>query len=97
MIDEISLNKMKLIPYFKGIISELYPEKYDAIDLTLLKVTPSDVDEILQLLGYNRDAFDANGWEQDAWYYYSKDGIEGLCLYYCGFYGNMNLSLVEDE
>ena len=65
--------------------------------MTLLKVTPSDVDEILQLLGYNRDTFDTNGWEQDTWYYYSKPDTRGLCMFYSGFYGTLTLSLWETE
>ena len=45
-------------------------------------------------LGYERlQDWNINGWEQDTWHYYKKEGHPSLTLYYCGYDGEITLSL----
>lgn len=96
--DLTAMEQSKLKPYFKGFISILETtDLYDDIDLTLLDLSPNQVDQMLTILGYSRADRNENGWEQDTWYYYSKPDTRGLCMFYSGFYGTLTLSLWETE
>ena len=78
----------------KTIIDYLSNNQYFQYDLrkNLPSISPSGVDDILEDLGWNRDDFDDNGWQQDTWYYYSHtDYAFRLVLSYGGFYGDMRL------
>ena len=54
--------------------------------------------DILECIGYERkDDWETNGWEQDTWYYYTKEGHPELCLRYCGYDGEIKLCLCEED
>ena len=87
----------RLLPIFKGIITVLESEEYDSIEVSMINVGPKDVMDILDVLGYEReDEWNANGWEQDTWYYFDKPAAKSLCLFYCGFTGKILLSLKDE-
>lgn len=87
----------RLLPIFKGIITVLESEEYDSIEVSMINVGPKDIMDILDVLGYEReDEWNANGWEQDIWYYFDKPSAKNLCLFYCGFTGKILLSLKDE-
>ena len=88
----------RLLPIFKGIITVLESKEYDSIEVSMINVGPKDVMDILDVLGYEReDDWNTNGWEQDTWYYYTKEGHPELCLRYCGYDGEIKLCLCEED
>lgn len=85
-----------LIPYFKGFIYEIETENIE-IDLSWLNLSPNNIVDILRELGYTKEDWDTNGWDQDTWIYMFKPEKPTLCLYYCGYGGQMNLHLLDNE
>lgn len=84
---EISIWK----PIFEEKIQKIINEEINSWKLTNEDLSPANIDWLLtKYMGYNQDSFDANGWQQDTWYNYSKNDIK-LCLYYCGFTFEMEL------
>lgn len=78
----------------KTVIDYLGNNKGKIFDLRQLSwsCAPSDIDDYLEELGWNRDSFDTNGWQQDTWYYYSnKDYGFRMVMEYSGFYGSLKL------
>lgn len=63
--------------------------------------SPADIHHLLvDEFGWNKDHMEDNGWQHDAWYYYSNKNYDfGLVMYYCGFYGDLELfrSDIDDE
>ena len=63
--------------------------------------SPADIHHLLvDEFGWNKDNMEDNGWQHDAWYYYSNKNYDfGLIVYYCGFYGDLELfrSDIDDE
>lgn len=54
--------------------------------------SPSELDDILEELGWCREEFESNGWEQDTWYWYSHEIYPfSLVMAYGGFYGDCYL------
>ena len=88
-----------LKPIMEGIIWRLEAGDIDDIELSYINLGPSQFMHLLEGIGYERLAdWDTNGWEQDTWYYYVKEGHPALCLHYCGYDGEIRLFLRgEDE
>lgn len=58
----------------------------EQIELSKLDIAPCHVDDILKNLGWIRNDFESNGWENDTWYYYiNTDYNFGLIMFYCGY------------
>ena len=88
----------KLTPIMEGIIYRLEMGDLDDIELSIINLGPSQFMQLLENLGYERDDdWDSNGWEQDIWYNFFKDGHPSLILFYCGYDGENRLSLREEE
>lgn len=55
-------------------------------------LSPAEVYDILENLGWEQTMFEDNGWEQDTWYVFSHpDQPQEIRLFYSGFYWNMCL------
>ena len=88
----------KLTPIMEGIIYRLEMGDLDDIELSIINLGPSQFMQLLENLGYELDDdWDSNGWEQDTWYNFFKDGHPSLTLFYCGYDGEIRLSLIEEE
>ena len=82
----------------EGIILRLEVRDIDNIELSAINLGPSQFMYLLENLGYERDGdWDSNGWEQDTSFYYKKEGHPSLVLYYCGYDGEIQLSLEEKK
>lgn len=58
----------------------------EQIELSKLDIAPCHVDDILKNLGWTRESFESNGWENDTWYYYTNTAYDfGLVMFYCGY------------
>lgn len=88
----------KLTPIMEGIIYRLEMGDLDDIELSIINLGPSQFMQLLENLRYERDDdWDLNGWEQDTWYNFFKEGHPNLTLFYCGYDGEIRLSLREEE
>ena len=88
----------KLTPIMEGIIYRLEIGDLDDIELSIINLGPSQIMQLLENLGYECcDYWDSNGWEQDTWYNFFKEGHPNLTLFYCGYDGEIRLSLKEEE
>ena len=76
-------------------ISEVFPKKKDFIlDMREFSSgrSPSELDDILEEMGWERLDFDSNGWQQDTWYWYAHPDYDfQLTMEYSGFYGDLKL------
>lgn len=87
-----------LAPIMEGIVYRLEMGDLDDIELSIINLGPSQFIQILQNIGYELDDnWDTNGWEQDTWYHFFKEGHPNLTLFYCGYYGEIKLYLTEEE
>lgn len=87
----------ELTPWFEGGIYALETlERWERLDLNLFNITPDQVIQMLEHLGYEETDWEHNGWEQDTWFYFSHPEHKELCFFYSGRYGSMNISLAED-
>ncbi len=85
-----------LTPWFKGGIYILEnTNDWDELDLTIMNLSPEQVTQMLNFLGYEEISHEDNGWEQDTYYYYTHKNHNELCFFYSGHYGTMNLSLIR--
>ena len=97
MYDEKFFEDLKYGTYLsltKTVIDYLGSNKGKIFDLRKLGLhcAPSDIDDYFVDLGWKRDSFDTNGWQQDTWYYYShKDYGFEMVMEYSGFYGGLRL------
>ena len=88
----------KLTPIMEGIIYRLEMGDLDDIELSIINLGPSQFMQVLENLGYERDDdWDSNGWEQNTLYNFFKGGHPSLTLFYCGYDGEIRLSLREEE
>ena len=86
----------KLTPIMEGIIYRLEMGDLDDIELSIINLGPSQFMQLLKNLGYEHDDWDSNEWEQ-VWYNFFKEGHPNLILFYCGYDGEIKLSLREKE
>lgn len=83
---------------FLRFIKRLEAFKNENIDLTSFDLCPSNVIDILELLGWEQSDFDSNGWEQDTWYDFTHPDYDfEVGLFYCGYTFRMSLSRKEKE
>ena len=78
-------------------IAELKTGIVDTIDLTDEDLCPENVIDTLEILGYEYDDVDMNGWEQDTWITFTNAENHGVTLFYCGRTFEMKLYLTEEE
>lgn len=99
MRGEWHLNKIEKVIYTAMIKQCIYKLENDIvceIDLTHTTLNPNQVGEVLEDLGYYQDYFETNGWEQDCWISFAKDGHPTLIIYSCGMTFDLILRK-EDE
>lgn len=83
---------------FLRFIKRLETFKNENIDLTSFDLCPSNVIDILELLGWEQVDFDSNGWEQDTWYDFTHPDYDfEVGFFYCGYTFRMSLSRKEKE
>ena len=91
----MDLHKATLNFIINTYIEKVFPNTQDFIlDVrkSLCYCSPSEIDETLQELGWERLDFDSNGWQQDTWYWYSNPNYDfQLTMEYSGFYGDLKL------
>ena len=87
-----------LVPITEALVWRLEQKDIDDIELSVINLGPSQFMHLLECIGYERkDDWETNGWEQDTWYYYTKEGHPELCLRYCGYDGEIKLYLCEGD
>ena len=61
-------------------------------------MTPSEINNNLEELGWKRVEFDTNGWQQDTWMTYYHIGYSfGIVVAYSGYYGDIHICREETE
>ena len=94
-IDLTAQEASTLTPWFRGGIYALEnTDNWNELDLTVFNLSPEQVIQMLNFLGYEETSHESNGWEQDTFYYYTHKSHKELCFFYGGHYGTMNLSLM---
>ena len=94
-IDLTAQEASALTPWCRGGIYGLEnTDNWDELDLTVFDLSPEQVIQMLNFLGYEETSHESNGWEQDTFYYYTHKNHKELCFFYSGHYGTMNLSLI---
>lgn len=83
--------------FFEKEIKNLEVGHTEKIDLTQKDLCPENVIDVLRNMGYEDEDYDTNGWEQDTWISFFKEGEKPLMLFYCGRTFEMNLSILEEE
>jgi hypothetical protein len=79
-------------------IADLDNRRADTINLTEEDVCPENIIDVLEMLGYEYDEVDTNGWEQDTWInFIHQETGHGATLFYCGRTFEMKLYLAEKE
>ena len=54
--------------------------------------SPSEINDLLEKMGWSKVDSESNGWQQDTWYRYTHEGYPvGLTMAYGGFYGDLEL------
>ena len=86
-------DKEILIPIMEGVIWRLEAGNIDNIELSVINLGPSQFMYLLECLGYE---WDISGSTKNTWHY-KKKGHSSLTLYYCGYDGEITLSLREEE
>lgn len=78
---------------------ETFKSEDENIYLTSFDLCPSNVVDILELLGWEQTDFDFSGWrEQDTWYNFAHPDYDfEIGFFYCGFTFEMYLYRKEDE
>lgn len=77
---------------------ETLKSENENIDLTSFDLCPSNVIDIMELLGWEQSDFDSNGWEQDTWYDFTHPDYDfEVGFFYCGYTFRMYLSRKEKE
>ena len=89
--DESTLKIMveSFLEYLRNHIDEI-----DVLDLTLLHVSPNQISDVLEELGYKYQDMEINGWEGDTWMYFSHQNTnQRLCLSYSAFGFDISITL----
>ena len=87
-----------LVPIMEALVWSVEQKDIDDIELSVINLGPSQFMHLLECIGYERlSDWETNGWEQDTWYYYTKEGYSKLCLHYCGYDGEIKLCLCEED
>lgn len=103
LTDEIR-NKFK--PIVEDYISLLESDKLnnehrESIDFTNQGISPVQLKELLEELGYEEVDYDSNGWQHDFWQYMNNPNREkyakDLCIYGCGMTFDLALGSDVDD
>ena len=93
---EVEKWKREFLRFIKRL--ETFKNENENIDLTSFDLCPSNVIDILELLGWEQSDFDSNGWEQDTWYDFTHPDYDfEVGFFYCGYTFRMYLSRKEKE
>ena len=69
-------------------------DSIDDIDLSQEDISPYQLYNVLEYLGYERDDLETNGWEQDTWARYSNNEERiSLCIFSCGMTFELKIML----
>ena len=94
-LENVDLHKATVHFLLETYIKNVFPKNQEFIlDIreNLLLCSPSEIDNALQELGWERLDFDSNGWQQDTWYWYAHPDYDfQLTMEYSGFYGDLKL------
>lgn len=91
----------KFKPQVEEFISLLEEEKIEELDLdlTFKGISPMQLKELLEELGYEDMDLDTNGWEHDFWWYFNNPNKKGyakkLCISGCSMAFEMKLYAYE--
>ena len=68
---------------------------YDTFNLKEIlapNTSPADIISLFHALGWEREDFDTNGWEQDTWNYMVNPQYNfKITFFYSGYFGNLEL------
>ncbi len=82
--------KWKLI--LTQIIAQLVQDKQHQEDLTNHDVCPANIEKVLEMMGWESDEQEDNGWQHDTWIYFAHPDYNFcLVLYYQGYTFEMKL------
>lgn len=70
---------------------------YDGISLNPIDVSPSQVINILEELGYTDGGAEFDGWEGDVVWRFIKPNARSIVLSYCGYEFSMSICLEDLE
>ena len=83
-------NKMQIIITFI-LLSKNKTFVYD-LRKSFPTASPSEINDLLEKMGWSKIDNESNGWQQDTWYRYTHEGYPcGLTMGYGGFYGDLEL------
>ena len=107
------MNRWKLTEEIKNAIKPLIREWLDkvesvecadeiALDLSGMNINPSQLEELMEEFGYEKDDMERNGWEMDFWIYMNRtddkhldSGCEKIVISGCGMTFSLMLSVQE--
>lgn len=71
-------------------------DRIDDVDFSQENISPYQLYNVLEALGYDRNNWDSNGWEQDTWATYEnpEKDIE-VSIYSCGMTFELKLGLIR--
>lgn len=93
--------KEKFIPIIQDFINRIESaseeEVYDIeLDLTDQGINPSQIWDILNVLGYEDEYIDSNGWELDFWIKFEKEGFRTITMRGTGIIFKVLLEVQEE-
>lgn len=75
-------------------------ELVENLNLTFKEISPYQLKELLEELGYEKTDFDKNGWECDFWITMQNKNVSNraqtLCIFGCGMSFKLELGVKED-
>lgn len=78
---------------------EDFNENKEKLDLTFKEISPYQLKELLEELGYEESDFDKNGWECDFWIYmlnHNKENTYKICISGCGMTFELKLGIIVE-
>lgn len=78
-------------------LNKILNKEVENCSLSDLRLYPCEASEILESLGYEEGEVDTNGWQGDSWLKFYSGNKWVFTLFYCGYYGNMELQPGEVE
>ena len=67
------------------------------LDLTFKEISPAQLKDLFEELGYEGGDFDSNGWQYDFWQYmlnHKKDNTHKICICGCGMTFELKIMVV---
>lgn len=78
-------------------IMRLENEIVDKVEFTRMNINPYQLQEMLEDMGYYQDYFETNGWEQDCWAGYKKEGHTPITIFSCGMTFDLTLYRSDED